>query len=388
MFKTKRNLLRLTRRRGDHVERSLLWPSDMPSIFGGRAGDVTPSSALAVANVWTCVKALTDAAASLPLIPYRRTAAGRERVESGLLAELLRRPAPAVTQANMVASTVAALVLHGNCFLGKYRDNGRIVQLGLLDPACVQVVIEAGEPFYLYVDPRGRRQRLTTRDVLHIKALSTDGIVGLSLIRQCREALGVSRDLTRHAANFFQNAAVIPGAIALDKDVDAESFKEFTELFREEHEGPANAGKMLMLGGGATFTPTSAPPEDLEFVAQRKLSATEVAAIFRIPGWVVNAESGSSMTYSNTEAQLRAFLTLSVRPWLVLIEQAITGDPDLCRGPGTFVEFLDAAILQADHKTRAEIYALALDPETGWMTREEVRRRENLAPETRSETGH
>jgi HK97 family phage portal protein len=384
MFKTKLNLFRPSRRRGDHVERSLLWPSDMPSVLGGgRAGDVTPSSALAVANVWTCVKALSDAAASLPLVPYRRTTAGRERIESGLLAELLRRPAPATTQANLTASTVAHLALWGNAYVGKYRENGRIVQLGLLDPARVQPVIEAGEPFYLYVDPRGRRQKLTTRDVLHIRALSTDGIVGLSPIRQCREALGMSRDLTRHGSNFFQNAATIPGAIALDKDVTIEAFREFTELFREQHEGPENAGKMLMLGGGATFTPTSAPPEDLQFVEQRKLSATEVAAIFRIPGWIVNAESGSSMTYSNVTEQMRAFLTFSVRPWLVLIEQAVTGDPDLCRGSGVFVEYLQDAVLQADHRTRAEIHTLALDPETGWMTRDEVRRLENLAPETR-----
>jgi hypothetical protein len=35
-----------------------------------------------------------------------------------------------------------------------------------------------------------------------------------------------------------------------------------------------------------------------------------------------------------------------------------------------------------DSKTRAEIYALALDPLQGWMTREEVRRLENLEPES------
>ena len=38
-------------------------------------------------------------------------------------------------------------------------------------------------------------------------------------------------------------------------------------------------------------------------------------------------------------------------------------------------------LLRADAKTRAEIYALALDPVTGWMTRDEVRRLEDLEPE-------
>ena len=33
--------------------------------------------------------------------------------------------------------------------------------------------------------------------------------------------------------------------------------------------------------------------------------------------------------------------------------------------------------------TRAEVYSKALSPLTGWMTRDEVRRLENLAPEER-----
>ena len=38
-------------------------------------------------------------------------------------------------------------------------------------------------------------------------------------------------------------------------------------------------------------------------------------------------------------------------------------------------------LLRGDAKTRAEIYTAALDPLTGWMTRDEVRRLEDLAPE-------
>jgi hypothetical protein len=35
-------------------------------------------------------------------------------------------------------------------------------------------------------------------------------------------------------------------------------------------------------------------------------------------------------------------------------------------------------LLRADSKTRADVYALALDPVKGWMSRDEVRRLENL----------
>src|SRR3954465_7790023 len=82
---------------------------------------VTPGDALAIADAYACVRALADAAASLPLIPYRRTAYGRRRVDDGRLPDLLRAPAPATTHANLVGQAIAQLNLHGNAYLGKFR---------------------------------------------------------------------------------------------------------------------------------------------------------------------------------------------------------------------------------------------------------------------------
>jgi phage portal protein BeeE len=62
---------------------------------GSRTGapktPITPIAALAIADVWAAVRVLADAASSLPLHVFRRTASGRERVESGKLADLLER---------------------------------------------------------------------------------------------------------------------------------------------------------------------------------------------------------------------------------------------------------------------------------------------------------
>jgi phage portal protein BeeE len=77
------------------------------------------------------------------------------------------------------------------------------------------------------------------------------------------------------------------------------------------------------------------------------------------------------------------FAIHSLRPWLVLIEQAISADPDLC-SQNVYVEFLLDALLRADSATRADVYTKALNPATGWMTRAEVRQLENLEPEAAS----
>lgn len=347
------------------------------------AGSITPNNGLDVADVYACVRALADAAASLPLVPYQRDSSGRKRLpDTERVSELLLHPAPATTQAAMIGQAVAHLNCHGNAYVGKFREGEEVVQLGLLAPDRVQVERRAGQPIYHYAQRTGERLTLTTRDVVHIKGLSTDGMLGLSPIRQARVALGLSGQLTEHASYFFANDARPSGVLKVKRFAGSES-EDMDELkagFNAEHAGAKNAHKIAVLAGDVDFVPFSIPLDDAQFLDQRKLSAVEVARIFRVPPWMIGADAGASKTYSNVEQEALHFVTYSLRPWLVCIEQALSGDPDLFL-PHQYCEFLLDALLRADSKIRSEVYTRALDPITGWMTRAEVRERENLDPE-------
>ncbi len=353
-------------------------PPMLAPVPGGAT--VTPASALGIADVWACVRVLADAAASVPLVPYRRTAGGRQRFD-GPLADLLRHPAPATTQAGLVGQAMAHLQLYGNAYIGKFRDgDGRVEQLGLLHPERVTPELKAGEPRYAVRDGQGRESAHGPEDVLHVRApLSVDGLTGLSPIRQCRVALGLAGNLAEHAAVFFENGARPTGVLKTPTG-NRDALEMVRAQWEHRQSGVRNAHRIAVVSGDVDFTPVTGPLDDLRFVEQRRLSTAEVARIFRVPPWVVGASAGDSLTYSNTEQQALAFVTYSLRPWLVCFEQAITADADLCRG-NVYVEFLLDALLRADSKTRADVYALALDPERGWMTRAEVRRLENLDPE-------
>lgn len=375
-------LTRKTAPRGDAEERALTretMPAAMLTAAPGPA--VTAQNALGVADAYACVRVLADAAASLPLIVYRRTATGRERM-GGRSAELLQRPSPATTQAGLIGQMVAHLNLYGNAYLGKFRDpDGRVEQLALLAPERVLPAVKAGRPLYTVTGPKGERSMHGPADVIHVRALTTDGILGLSPVGQCRVALGLSQQLAEHAARFFENDARPAGVLKVNQfggsDAQVEALRSG---FDARHRGTANAHRIAVLTGEVDFLPLSMPLDDAQFLEQRRLSGTEVARCFRVPPWMIGADTGSSMTYANVEQQALAFVTYSLRPWLVLIEQALSADEDLFAGPH-YCEFLLDAILRADSATRAQVYTAALDPTTGWMTREEVRRLENLEPE-------
>lgn len=349
---------------------------------GARA--VSTDAALRISTVYACVRVLSDSAASLPLIAYRRSDRGRVRA-GGRLQDLIDRPSPATTTASLIGTVVAHLSLHGNAYLAKLREvgGGRVEQLVPLDPRRVIVEIVGSEPRYKVTAPGGRQSTHGVEDVLHVKALSTDGIYGMSPIRQCAVALRVAQGHGDFVDAFLAQGARMSGVLKVGDGTKREATNEISEALTAQHSGVRKMHRIAVVGGGAdvTWTPMTASLQDLELVEHNRMSVAEICRIFRVPPWMVGAPSGDSLTYSNTENQTLAFAQHSLRPTLVTVEQAITADADLCRGPSVYVEFLVDALLRADSKTRAEIYALALDPDKGWMDRDEVRRAENLGPQ-------
>src|SRR5215208_5201973 len=115
--------------------RSLPAPENQLPLLGAyTASSITPGAALAIADVWSAVRVLADAASSLPLHVFRDASSGggRERVRTGRLPGVLGRPAPATSQADRVSSLMAHLAIYGNAYLAKYREAGEVAQLGLL----------------------------------------------------------------------------------------------------------------------------------------------------------------------------------------------------------------------------------------------------------------
>jgi HK97 family phage portal protein len=342
----------------------------------------SPTDSLQVADVFACVRVLAGAAASLPLVPYRRTSTGRVRLTSGMLYGLLQAPAPATTQANLVGQAMAHLLLHGNAYLGKFRgSDGRLEQLGCLDPQNVTVELVAGMPRYTVTDPKTGRQSIHgTDDITHVRALGTDGLVGLSPLKECRLAVGYAHGMAEFAESFTRSGFRPSGILSVPSGTPQGNVDQTLAALQERHEGARNAHRVAIVKGEVAYTAMTGPLDDLQFAEQRRLSTAEICRIFGVPPWMVGASTGDSLTYSNAEQQQLLFVTHSLRPWLVLVEQALSADPDLC-SQNVYVEFLLDALLRADSATRADVYTKALSPLTGWLTREEVRRLENLEPE-------
>jgi len=133
-------------------------------------------------------------------------------------------------------------------------------------------------------------------------------------------------------------------------DFSSDTVDRLREQIRARRQAQEGIG---VIPEGVEWVPVGMPLDDAEFLQQRKLSTQEICRIFRVPPWVVGADSGGSLTYSNTEQQSLHFATYSLRPWLVVIEQALSADTVLFPG-NAYRQFNLDALLRSDAKTRAD----------------------------------
>jgi HK97 family phage portal protein len=154
------------------------------------------------------------------------------------------------------------------------------------------------------------------------------------------------------------------------------------------HKGLDNAAKVAVLEDGVTFTPVTITPDDAQFIEQQRFNTQQIANVFRVPVWKLNQglEGSGSLTYANVEQAQIDFVTGCLLPYTRRIEGALRRDGDLRIESSLFPEFLLDGLLRADAKTRAEIFSIALDPQKGWMNRNEVRELENLPPDEAEST--
>ena len=115
--------------------------------------------------------------------------------------------------------------------------------------------------------------------------------------------------------------------------------------------------------------------EDAQWIAAQQFSVEQVARIYRVPPTMIGDLRHGN--FSNSVEMSRVFVTMTLRRWLVMWEQAISRAllPPLARKQ-LFAEHSVEGLLRGDAKSRADFYASGID--AGWLLPSEARRLENL----------
>ena len=343
---------------------------------------VSEQSALGVPTVLACVRILSEGIGSLPLRVYEELDRGRRPAKSHPLSYLLaQEPNPESTAVTFFTTMAAHAVLWQCAFAEIERDgSGRPAGLWLRAPWRTKPVRKSGRLTYSTTDtPNGTPREIQQEDMLHIIGFSLDGLTGSSLIQACRQGVGLALVAARFGARFYANGARPGFFLKADHPLTPEDQANL-RLDVEALSSGSNVFRVGVLPTGITIEPVQQDPSALDqFVATRKFEREEIAAFFRVPGYMVGA---SEKTLKATiEAQNQEFLTYSLRPWLERFEQELQRKllPPVGRNSGKYsVHFYVDALLAVDKSTRTTCYAQGRTG--GWLSINDIREAEGLEP--------
>lgn len=356
------------------------------SMFGRNTAAgvaVNSESAMRVGAVYACVRVLSDSVAMLPLQLHSRDSAGRVRLEDThpVHRVLAVRPNQWQTPFEFWRLAMGHIALRGNFYCRIVRYAGKVDALIPMHPDRMEVKqSQTGAVTYEYaVD--GQKRAYPQKDILHLRGLSTDGLVGISPIEAAAEAVGLAIRTEQHGAKLFSNGAQPAGVLQHPERLSAEAAKRLAESFAETYSGAENAHKTLVLEEGLQWTKLGLTAEESQFIDSRKFQRNEIAMFFGVPPHMIgDIERGTSWG-SGIEQQGLGFVTYTLLPYLQNISQAVARDLLADNERGTYhARFDTEALTRADFLTRQN--GLKIMRDAGVINANEWRQREGMNPRT------
>lgn len=359
------------------------------NLFSG--GDSVQSSSGAILNadtvmrvtaVTACVQLLTSTIASLPIHLYRMESDGSKKAVAANehpVARMLRvAPNPEITPFELKETMIAHLELRGNAYFQVSRDtiSGEPVALWPLSPDAMLVErpTKSSQVRYTYRPDGVSKIEFDAESISHVRQHASGGVLGRSTIHYAKDSIGLGYTADQYAARYFGSDSIGRILLSYPNPMTSEQTNEVKRILRDNYGGMGNAYDAAVLGYGPKVEKIGVDPKDAQYIELRQFQVSDIARLFGIPPHKIGDLSRA--TFSNIESQSIQFVTDAILPRVKRIEEAFTRD--LLKDTGMWVEFKLDGLLRGDTTARYNAYKIGI--ENGFLSRNDVRRMENLPP--------
>jgi len=341
---------------------------------------VTESTALTYAAVWCAVNLISGTVSTLPLHLLRKEqnktiTAKKNRIYRVLHDEFN----PMMTAETGRAVMMAHLLTWGNCYAEKVVNNmGEIIELWPISPDRVEIESLDNQQIIYRITVNRQPYRLTRERILHIPGLGFDGFQGYSVIAMARKSIGLAMAMETFGALYF-GSGTHPGVVVKHPgQLSAQGHDNLKKSLSETHSGLGQSHKLMLLEEGMTIEKIGIPPEDSQFLESRQFQIPEVARWFNLPPHKLKDLTRSS--FSNIESEQISFVTDSILPWLIRLEQnyALQLLSSIEKKQEFFFRHNVDGLMRGNAKDRGEYYRTMFN--IGAMSINDIREKEDWDP--------
>jgi HK97 family phage portal protein len=351
----------------------IIWPGTSGGVY------VSQDVALQLAAVWRCVHILAETISTLGWHIIDEAPDGsRKRETGGALPWLLNVQAnPEMTAFTWRELVMNHVLLWGNHYSEIQRDrSGRPIWIWPLDPQAVS--LDRNETGQLIYKVYGASPAIISpNDMIHVKGMGYDGLIGYSVIRFAAQSMGMSYSMEQFGSAFFHNGAHLGLILEHPGTLSPASRDNLLKSLDEKYRGGRNAFKALIAEEGMKLNKASMPLVDAQFLESRQNQVPEICRWFGVPPHKVGDLSRA--TFSNIEHQAIEFVQDSILPWCRRLEQEVDLKLIGFRRQGNVYTRLNIdTLLRGDFASRMVGYTAGRNG--GWYSPNDIRRLEGMDP--------
>lgn len=283
--------------------------ASVPTAAGVAVG---PGNALTVPAVTCAIRAISEAAATLPVKVVRRDGAVESEVPDHPVAALLRDGVNDWTDGFSFLRDLVAQAL--------MQDAGGLAWVNRVGGRPVEVIHYEQGRLIAQSDGTGSGQctyHLNSRlldpaDVIHLRPP-----FGRAPLTLARESIGLALTIDGHTARLFGNGARPSGVLSFKDKVSPEGIARIRQSWQLAH-GGGRSGGTAILDGDASYTGLTMSSVDAQVMDLTGFQILQIARAFRVPPQMLFDLERA--TWSNAEQMGREFLTYTLEPWLRALE--------------------------------------------------------------------
>jgi HK97 family phage portal protein len=342
----------------------------------------TRDGLLAFSAVYACISRIASDIAKLPIMLVEASDDGTWplAVSTSPFWGVLRKPNRYQTRIQFLMVWIVSKLIYGNTYVWKERDaRGIVTALYVLDARRVTALVaEDGQVYYqLNSDPlSGLPDALTVpaSEIIHdLMNPLFHPLVGIAPIYACAASATQGNRIQANSATFFQNMSRPSGVLTAPGTIDDATAKRLKETAEPAISGQ-NIGRLLVAGDGLKYEAMTIPAMQAQLIEQLGWTVEDVARAFGVPLYKINA--GPMPTNNNVEALNEQYYTGCLQILMESIEVLL--DEGCALPVGYRTQFDLAGLLRMDTTARYDAWNKAVMG--GWMSPDEARQRENLAP--------
>ena len=350
--------------------------------FGGSSVDATlanSKTSFTLPAFYNGVEQLSNDIAKLPKSVKRKNGANREDYSEHPVNYLIsNEPNSMMTAFDFWKLIVVRMIIKGNAYVEIIRNNvsGKIesfIHLDCADGGHVNVFEKDNKLYYTY---KGRT--ILSEDMLHYKAFSFDGKIGVSVIAFAAKQLGISIDAQNYQSTVYKDLGIGYGVIESDADVTPDNKRAIENGFTAKMSNQ-DKFKVPMLDNGMKYKSISVSPAEAQFLESNKNGVLEVCRWLNIAPHKLKVLDNSN--FSNIQHQSIEHVQDSLLPWILRLEQETARKVFTdAEKKFAYIKFNEKVLLRGDMEARKNFYTSMVY--AGVMSRNEARALEDMNPIT------